>query len=384
MSDEESRKKIFYSFANAVGHVEKKHLEFGSQGLGGGIDGAMCASTFYFVLKSISRDFLMDDPLAYGCDIGHGTGFAAMAYFNYFIGLNMVGIEFNKHRSFCSWTFQRAMLLHRTRSDFREIAKKSQFYLGEGAAGLKEVFGTTERLEHLRLLYWFREGWSPKDIIACIDYANLMMENLEWFLCDMSQEKLEEYGFKGMILSTVHFTGRMKQSTNSRTIYIHKVRMPKESSADPICASQKERIILEKFDTKNFSLIDSIDQELLRHDMLFDRSQRFGRASRAEETEPLSIEACFATITNVARKRTTVKLKKETKPEALVESSETVTKAYLQRLFLDISLGSKVRDESTATKTALLADKREKKRKLDLFLSEEVKMYKFRPILGSP
>ena len=47
MSDEESRRRDFYSLATAVGNVERKHLEFGSHGLGGGVDGVLVSSTFF-------------------------------------------------------------------------------------------------------------------------------------------------------------------------------------------------------------------------------------------------------------------------------------------------------------------------------------------------
>lgn len=366
ISDEELRRTDFYRFASDIGNVERKHLQFGSHGLGGGVDGVLVSGTFLKVINSISKEFLIEDPLAYGCDVGHGTGFAAMAYFNYGLGLNMIGIEFNKHRSFCSWILQRELLLH-PRSDFREIAKKSQFYVGEGAAGLEEIFGSTENLVHLKLLYWFSEGWNPDDIKAVINYANRMMGNLQWLLCDLTDVELARYGFKGSLLSKVKFTGRLKQSTNSRTLHVYRVKMP--SNVDIALFSQKESLVLDKFDTKKFPLMDSLNQELTNHSILLDKTLRVGRGTR--EAESLTME----------EKTTFVKSKKIPHSNAVVNSFEKeVPTAYFHRLLMDISLGSKILDSSTASKSALLADKREKKRKLEFLFSEQVKLYKFRSI----
>lgn len=387
MSDEDSKRRDFYRLATAVGNVEKKHLEFGSHGLGGGVDGTMVSSKFFQVINAISTDFLIDDPLAYGCDVGHGTGFAAMAYFNYGLGLNMIGIEFNRHRAFCSWILQRELLLH-TRSDFREIAKKSQFYLGEGAAGLTEIFGSTGELKHLKLIYWFSEGWNPDDIKAVIDYANLRMKNLQWLLCDLTEDELAAYGFQGKILSSSKWTGRLKQSTNSRTIRVYRVRMP--SNVDIALLSEKERLVLDKFDTNDVALLGSLNQELLKHTSLLDPSQRVGRGTReiptdGHVTEPLTIEPSFSALPKTMTKRKAVKSKKSPQADTGVETVEAeTTAAYLRRLLTDISLGSKILDPSTASKTALIADKREKKRKLDFLLSERFKLFKFRKVPFSP
>ena len=122
-------KQAFYDQVEAVRNFAKKRLCFGASGSCGGVDGEMCASSFWKVLQNIVGKYQSTDPNAYGCDMGHGSGIACMAYFNAGpLSINMIGIECNEHRCLYSWALQRAMLSHPKRDDFRAMAKKSQFF----------------------------------------------------------------------------------------------------------------------------------------------------------------------------------------------------------------------------------------------------------------
>lgn len=272
-------KTQFYTFARQARVVEERHLSFGSAGFDGGVDGSMSAAAFYNVVRTVTRNFMTDDPLAYGFDIGHGTGFAAVAYFNYGLNLNMVGIESNPFRTFCSWIFQKAMLSHKSREDFRGIAKKSQLYHGVGVEGLTAIFGSTESIVHLKLIYWFREGWNPDDITLMVDYINRMMINLEWIICDMSSVKLLDFGFIGEIVSTSQFTGRLNKSSNTRSLFVHRLIVNRRPEV--ICG-EKEHRVLKRFDP-DFDSLSHVNHSLALY-LSSDEVKRQQRGSRAVRT----------------------------------------------------------------------------------------------------
>ena len=103
-------REAFYSQAEAVRRLAGSKLCFGTAGFDGGIDGELSASSFWKVLQEIESKYQCTDPSAYGCDMGHGSGIACMAYFNGGpMSLDMLGIECNKHRYFFSKALQRAL-----------------------------------------------------------------------------------------------------------------------------------------------------------------------------------------------------------------------------------------------------------------------------------
>lgn len=237
-------KDDFYSLAKKMRATASRAMDFGASGFRGGIDGESCSSTFFMVVQSVDTDFINVDQDAWAIDIGSGTGIASMAYFNGGMGLNMVGIECNIERLVYSLRLQRRLL---ERGEFKEIAKMSQFFEGDGLKGLIEILGSSDPIVHLKLIYWFRDGWDPHDIEDILDYINTLVINLEWFICDMSQKELEENGFKGHIISSVSFQGPMNKSSNSRTLFVHHVRMHAAGTVNIVC--EREKSIITSFKT---------------------------------------------------------------------------------------------------------------------------------------
>ena len=257
-------KDAFYSQAAAVRRFADTKLNMGTSGSCGGVDGEMCGMSFWKVLQEIIGFYQCTDPNAYGCDMGHGSGIACMAYFNGGpMSLNMIGFECNEDRCFYSWELQKGMLSHPKREDFRAMAKKSQFYFGDGVSALIATLGMSGPILHCVLFYWFREGWSPEDIEAVVKYLNEFLVNLEVFVCDMTCDTLRAYGFNRELLSSAHVSGPMNKSTNSRTLYVHHFQPKISKSTNARGCAQKEKEILLKFAddySPATSLSDKIDK----------------------------------------------------------------------------------------------------------------------------
>ena len=242
-------KDDFYMLAKEMRAIASKNMDFGSCGIGGGVDGEVCSSTFYDVVKSLDTEFIKIDEDAWGIDIGSGSGVASMAYFNGGMGLNMIGIECNEQRFRYCLSLQSILLGTSYGEKFSQIAKKSQFFEGTGFKRLIEILGVTNPIVHLKLLYWFREGWNPDDIRAILDYVNRLVINLKWIICDMDKEKLLNFGFKGHIISSVQFSGSMIKSSNSRTLHVHHVQMHSSASTTRTvhAVGEREQILLANF-----------------------------------------------------------------------------------------------------------------------------------------
>ena len=169
-----------------------------------------------------------------------------MAFFNGGMGLNMVGIEFNEQRfKYCLNLQSRLLEL----DNFKEIAKMSQFFEGDGLNTLIDILGSTDPIVHLKLIYWFSEGFDPRDVEAIVDYINRLVINLEWLICDMTHANLLQCGFKGIIISSERFSGPMNRSSNSRTLYVHNVQMNSTSATSKIVdtVSERENSIITNF-----------------------------------------------------------------------------------------------------------------------------------------
>jgi hypothetical protein len=218
----------------------------GAQGEHGGIDGEMCASSMHDVINCINEDITNEDKDAFGFDMGHGTGVAAFAYFNYGLNLNMIGVESNNQRCLCSWILQKEMLLH-CREDFRNIAGMSKFYLGDGFETMRKLFEKeNEASLHLKLLYWFRAGWDTLDVQNVINFVCETFSNLTWIVCDMSVEQLFCTGFRGDVIFTSKVHGLLNKSSNSRTLFVHKVKIRIEMSI------MRSPTTTNKYSTKRF------------------------------------------------------------------------------------------------------------------------------------
>ena len=254
------QKDYFFKQAKAVRSFENRiFLNSGTISTHGGVDGEMSPSCFWKVLQEIIRRKSGSfDRKSYGCDIGHGSGVACMAYFGGGpIPMNMIGFECNENRYNYSVTVQKAMLLHPTKENFRAMAKSSQFYFGDAVAGLIATLGTSGLNIYLQLIYWFKEGWSPVDIESVVKYANNFLAGLEFFVGDMSWEELLSYGFDFELLSSsTPISGMLVKSTNSRTLHIHHVRSKQSKPKDLVC-TEMEEAILEKF-ADSYSTIDGL------------------------------------------------------------------------------------------------------------------------------
>lgn len=248
-------KNLVYAFAKKMRYIAKRFNDMGTSGDEGGVDGEMSSPGMLKVLNAVSTQIVLKDQKAFGIDIGSGSGVACMAYFNKFTGLPMIGVESNYQRCFTSWRLQEELLRNESHSEFRDVARMSKFIYGDGFQLLIDLFGACgeNAIFHLKLIYWFRRGWSEKDIIDVIYYACRSFANLEYIICDMTAEKLQDYGFMGTIISTVQFCAQMSNSSCSRTLYVHNVTMNLKVN-QPI--SDHEMGVLDFFNpAKNISTI---------------------------------------------------------------------------------------------------------------------------------
>ena len=221
-------KESFFKFARQLRGFYKQKCDNGASGVHGGCDGEMSSSCMIKAIRAISEDIIAGDKDAFACDVGHGTGIAAYAYFNKPLNLPVIGIENNTGRCKSSWIFQDRMLRDaKSNEDFKKVAAMSRFFLGDGLETMKKLFGTGNPANaHLKLLYWFRKGWSEHDIRNVIEFACATFSHLSWIICDMSAEKLIEFGFNGVFISpTEKVHGSMNKSPSSRTLYVHNVKM---------------------------------------------------------------------------------------------------------------------------------------------------------------
>jgi hypothetical protein len=320
-------REAFYSQAEAVRRLAGSKLCFGTAGFDGGIDGELSASSFWKVLQEIESKYQCTDPSAYGCDMGHGSGIACMAYFNGGpMSLDMVGIECNKHRYFFSKALQRAMFSHPTRKNFRAMAKKSQYYFGDGVAGLVEVLGISGPILHLRLFYWFREGWSPADVEAVVNYINKYLVNLEVFVCDMTYETLCSFGLQRKLLSSMHFSGLLNKSTNSRTLYIHHVQTMFSNESRAHVCTKKEREILAKFAADDNSLMTRLSNEIDDHWI----SENLSKGSRQLRSKRKLANDCCTDVSAHLRPQSHERVTSGTKPSKNKQNKLTEDSTYVR------------------------------------------------------
>jgi hypothetical protein len=114
----------------------------------------------------------------------------------------MLGIELNRYRFGYSLLFQQLLMKYEV-IEIKTISKMTQLYQGDAKAILSKLFGTSDDIVHLRLVYWFREGWNKDDISGMIELCNESLPNLNVLVCDMSSEVLiNKFGFKNTFQPT--------------------------------------------------------------------------------------------------------------------------------------------------------------------------------------
>jgi len=86
-------------------------------------------------------------------------------------------------------------------------------------------------IQNAVMAFTFSEGWHPTDINNMLKYLNDYATNLQWIICDMDSTILRDCGFLGRFIHSFCASGRMANSTNSRTIYVHRVEAVKNDSS---------------------------------------------------------------------------------------------------------------------------------------------------------
>lgn len=218
----------FYSIGRRIRSLAEKTQPFGSAGGGSGFDGELSSSLLFNVTEKLKEI----DPTAFteyefGLDIGSGSGVTAFLLC-YGLRLSIVGFEMNGHRSRYCWDLQKSMF-HDECSDpeKKKLAEHCRFFNSDAVTGLPEVFGSgiNSSCRNVVLTFMFRDGWVPEDINKTMIYLTNNAVNLKWFIIDMSATRLKECLFEGHVIQSFKFSGRMVKSSNSRTIYLHQVKM---------------------------------------------------------------------------------------------------------------------------------------------------------------
>ena len=168
---------------------------------------------------------------------GSGTG-CSCYLLSFGLGIQMLGIELNRYRFGYSLLFQQLLMQHEV-IQFKKISKMTQFYQGDAKAILSQLFGTSDDIVHLRLIYWFREGWQKDDIKGMIELCNEFLPNLNVLVCDMSSEVLiNTFGFRNKIISSVSFSGALRGYKNYRTLWVHRIKNTPRATTNAITQSQ--------------------------------------------------------------------------------------------------------------------------------------------------
>ena len=324
-------KEVFYRLAREMRSIASSAMDFGPSGFEGGVDGESNSATFFMVVESVNTDFIKVDENAWGVDIGSGSGIASMSYFNGGMGLNMIGIECNEHRFKYSLTLQNRLLGPLYGKKYSEYAKMSRFYEGDGIKCLIELLGSTVPIVHLKLIYWFREGWRENDVKAILDYFNRLVVNLEWLICDMNEQKLLKYGFKGSIISSVRFSGPMNRSSNSRTLHVHHVQMHCSSTRKKTgiihTVSEREKSILMNFRSSSEEAYSRTSAEL---ELLQIRSDNSKKDRAASLKRKRSIELAPEPLPKIKKARCPPRLPKIKNARCPLRFSKSATEAQFR------------------------------------------------------
>ena len=214
--------KSFTNKGRSLRQLAKSHLSMGSTGVGQ-LDGEMSSPVIFRAIQYILNSQASDDGIftaeSFGLELGSGTGVTSYLL-SYGLNLRIVGFEINSHRSLFCWSLQKFLLKH---PDHEELAKRCMFLNTDAYTGLKDLFGINMPIQNAVMAFTFSEGWHPTDINNMLKYLNDYASNLQWIICDMDSTILRDCGFLGRFIHSFCASGRMANSTNSRTIYVHRV-----------------------------------------------------------------------------------------------------------------------------------------------------------------
>ena len=234
-------KAKYLKFAQFIRIRQKSALPCGTMGEQGGVDGEMSSATMWEILQEIRRHTKFLDDRRYGIDIGHGSGATAFIHFNFYLGLPMVGAEFNGYRCNYSWRFHQT-LSTMSEEDCKRIASMTLLLFGDASEVLQENLGPSPVFASL--INWFSNGWREEDIRKVVSYL-ISFRYLEWIITNLSQKDLIGFGFQSdsfMAKESPSFHGSLVNSASSRTLYVHHLRL--RFPLTGVVCSNKESLIV--------------------------------------------------------------------------------------------------------------------------------------------
>ena len=257
-------------------------MDFGTA-FGVGIDGEMSGSVMFKIVNWISERYpqgFLDEEL--GFDFGSGSGMASFLL-SFGLGLKMVGFELNGNRALYSWNLQKFLLDQTSSYEYKYVATRSKFFFSEASKGLKQQFGNSRHIRSAALVYSFTEGWGPGDLVDLMGYICLYFPNIQFMICDKDSRKLYDIGFKREIYESVKFSGPMNNSSNCRTLYIHRLQCPKNT---------QRALRISDVELKTIDRFHRVTQAQLEFDILsFQSKQKEERATRQQRNiRPVSTE----------------------------------------------------------------------------------------------
>ena len=284
--DIEDLKKEFYLIVAYIRRIHKKNFDFGTIGEDGGIDGEITSRVMYPIHEIVSRESTFLDVNRYGIDIGHGSGMAMLAHFNYHGKINMVGAEFNEYRANLSWHFQQILSRHND-EQMQRISKMSIFFQGDATEVLPRELGVNPLFAFL--VYWFRHGWNDEDTDKMVGFLNSFL-NLEWLVTDMTRKMLLCHGFNGIFVGQSRkFSGALVQSSSKRTLHVH--HLERKSVLTPgknLICSATEALIVGSFQSTTTLRFAQSQMEKLDQTRLEAKRDRKLRKKIAQREAPAS------------------------------------------------------------------------------------------------
>jgi hypothetical protein len=262
-------KKAFFDKARLLRSFAQHHFDFGTAGSFGGVDGEFRSTHMFPIIQRLLTESEFVDENRYGVDLGSGSGIADFSYFNFGAALPMIGIECNDMRYLYSVRLQ---VLMSTSSEYQQISKMSILYHGNAADILKAKLSSRPVL--LWVVYWFREGWSIKDIEEVAVYLN-NLPNLEWIIVDLSFADLCSFGYGGSLRSeSIRYRGPLSKSSNSRTLFMHHVSQAADYYDRSCCCQSegRERATIKLLGT-DFP-IDHAKREILQIECMYGSRKR--------------------------------------------------------------------------------------------------------------
>ena len=245
-------KAKYLKFAQFIRIRQKSALPCGTMGEQGGVDGEMSSATMWEILQEIRRHTKFLDDRRYGIDIGHGSGATAFIHFNFYLGLPMVGAEFNGYRCNYSWRFHQT-LSTMSEEDCKRIASMTLLLFGDASEVLQENLGPSPVFASL--INWFSNGWREEDIRKVVSYL-ITFRYLEWIITNLSQKDLIGFGFQSdsfMATESPSFHGSLVNSTSSRTLYVHHLRL--RFPLTGVVCSNKESLIVGALKCKDAAVV---------------------------------------------------------------------------------------------------------------------------------